>query len=1123
MNERTNTPQKARTLHGDPQYFGAFLNLARHNIFAVNNDVAKKNNFTLLDEEGKIANAFFTNPSNKLNQHQRLIYAQLRRFLPILKVFDYDALPIQERENNPSFSINFNSLADTLKIVFKELNEFRNDYSHYYSVENGIKRKLSISNALKDFLTTNYQRAIAYAQQRLEEVLLPEDFVIAAQTTLVDTNNNITQDGIIFLSCMFLTREHAIQLMSNAKGLKGTHEKPFIAKREVMMSYCITLPHDKFVSEDIGQALSLDIINELNKCPKTLYNLMNDANKKAFQPNIKNIENVLLNSVGNDVEEYEAYIQEISKKVRSNNRFYYFALRYIEQKRLLGDINFQIDVGKLILNEYPKSYSTGEPQERKIVENAKAFMPLHEITEEDALAKINRTGLSLVFEQYAPHYNIDNNKVGISFKKDYPIARPKTDNKANTPILKQPQANAFLSIHELQKIVLLEYLEPGATEKLIKNFVNTNDKKIFNRAFVDDIKSKINHLEVFQKRTDGKNSPAYNPKNLAELKSRKEALNKLLAPHQLNSKQIPTRILNYWLNIQEIEDLRQVEERIKLMRNECKNRLKAIDKGNYPKIGEMATFIARDIVQMIISEDKKHKITSFYYDKIQECLALFEDKEKKDLLIQILDVDLKLYANDGHPFLQKINLSNTKYTKDIYRNYLEEKGKKMVKRWNHKKGKNIEADISWMFTTFYVMEYNKEKNKNMTKVKLPDNLSNIPFTIRQFAKSPSDFDTWFNNVSKGKQYYKNGKGYQDNKKPVDLPTNLFDTTIKDLILKQLKEKGIDDVSPIQNYNELFKIWWQKIREDGTQPYYEAERNYTFTVGQESETLTFKLGTKPSFKAYCNSSFTNRLLKLKNVEREERNKTRSRNNLQPLTDSDVIKSVAKRIASTEKEIRILQEQDRLSLLMFERLVGNQSDAKLHFIEQVHNESIKAQHTVTGRLSFDNQGNLVKENKQKISKTITENRKRKEASLLKKYSYDRRLPELFEYFDTAHVEASVIKEELHTYNTVKDDIFDQVFELEQAIVDKDLEGVLSKNKYNISHIQHQPYLEWLLENNYINTADRQFLNMVRNTFSHNQYPQKQTMELYIKDWQEKRWANQIYDVYKNKITTIIQQIS
>ena len=205
-------------------------------------------------------------------------------------------------------------------------------------------------------------------------------------------------------------------------------------------------------------------------------------------------------------------------------------------------------------------------------------------------------------------------------------------------------------------------------------FIEINNSKILNKKFIESIKSKLTDFNTFNKRSQGrKEKSAYKKEALKYLLDRKEKLNQILAEYNLNVKQIPTRILDYWLNVADVQEKTAISDRIKLMKRDCMDRIKAMKKGKAPKIGEMATFIAKDIVDMIIGEEKKKKITSFYYDKMQECLALFADKEKKELFIHICNNELKLNESDGHPFLKNIILYDYRYTSDLYRRYLEEK------------------------------------------------------------------------------------------------------------------------------------------------------------------------------------------------------------------------------------------------------------------------------------------------------------------------------------------------------------------------------------------------------------------------------------------------------------------
>jgi hypothetical protein len=1110
-----------KTLSTTPEYFGAYLNMARLNIFNINNHLAEKFGASTLRDEGEIPNSFLV---PKINKNQTHIFSQLKKFMPIARVFDDETLPKFEQENliNKKGK-DINQLSESLAFIFKELNEFRNDYTHYYSTNSGIERKLKISNQLSDFLNENFIRAILHTKERFKDVYTEEDFSTASKTIIVNEDKTITQDGIVFLISIFLDRENAFQFINKIKYLKGTQNKMFTAKRETLSAFCIKLPHEKFISENPTQAFSLELINELNKCPKTLYNVITEEEKKAFQPELgdEELENIYTNSIPETIDDYESYIESITKRVRNNNRFSYFAMRFLDEKEIFPKLRFQIDLGKVIIAEYNKTLD-GNQELRKVVENVKAFGRLQDFrfAEETILNRIN-TSIKTEFEQFSPHYNFEEKigKIGINLAREDTakfLNRPKSEKKVTT-YLKQPEVEAFLSVHDLPKIILLEYLEKGKTESIINDFININKSKILNLEFIEIIKSKLSHLNEFNKRSQGrKQETTYHDKTLNDLHQRKKELNQILAEHGLNDKQIPSRISDYWLNITDVQEKIAISDRVKLMKRDCIDRLKAIQKGKAPKIGEMATFLAKDIIDMIIDEDKKQKITSFYYDKIQECLALFADEEKKNILIKIIN-ELLLNQKGGHPFLNKIDFSSFKYTSDIYKTYLQEKGQKLVSVFNPRSNKYIEKDQSWLQNNFYVLEWNENAKKNLTVVKIPSDVSKLPFSIRKLERKKSSFEQWFKYVTKGKEN-------NDRKKPIDLPTNLFDEVLKELLSTKLKDENIL-LDENANYNQLFKLWWEKYRKDSVQDFYHAEREYIF----ENKKLNFTINSKEKFEDYYKNEFLDTVYKLKQAQRTEDKKKNRK--LPDIVKTQVEKSIRNKIGKTEKEIRILQEEDRLMLLMFEQLVNKENlEPKLKNIEILLNESLLVKEKITGRLLFDDLGEIIEKDKEKkhITKHITENRKRKEYSVLKKYIFDRRLPELFEYFNEECIPIEKIKLELDSYNKAKETVFELIFELEKTIITKVKDSIINLHKQESKegnkegNVSHKPYLSWLLLQNIITEKDFRFMNMVRKSFSHNQFPQKKTMEIHIKKWTNGKYAQQIVEIYKEMNVEILTQI-
>lgn len=1114
--------KNVRTLSNDPQYFGGYFNMARHNIFIISNNTAEKHGkISLLVEEGHIPNSFLCNKeNNKINWNQ--VFAITDRFMPILKVFDSERLPKENTSEVEFEGKNFNLMSNTLKVLFSGINEFRNDYSHYYSTEKGTKRKDYLSEGLAKFIKENFLRAIEYTKMRFRDVFTDEDYDLVQKFELVEDDLRITEKGMVFLICMFLEREYAFQFISKITGLKGTQYKSFLVARNVLMAFCVKLPNDRFISDSPRQAMTLDIINTLGRCPKELYEAISEEDRRKFSPKIDSTatKNILENSVSDneEIDDFEVYIESITKKVRHRNRFSDFALKFIDETEAMGNWRFQIDLGKVVLDEYKKLLHN-EEQERKVVDNAMAFGKLNDLYEKDKeqlqinlLNKINKTDEPVIFDQFAPYYNVKGNKIGISARENIAIIIPSQYPESKVKIsIKQPQPEAFLSLKELSKVILLDFLKKGEATELITQFIDRNNKKIVNRDFIDTIKSSLPpEWEIFYKRTGNKNEPAYFQKTLNELESRKVNLDKVLDEHGLNHRQIPGRILDYWLNIQDVSIDRQIAKYIQSMKKDCIERVKALNKfrkerkGKIPKIGEMATFLAKDIVDMVIDQEKKRKITSFYYGKMQEYLALYADPEKRKLFISLIKDELNLFEAGGHPFLKEIKYNEINSTIDLYETYLIEKAVKKVVIHNGKNKQRREKDISWIYNTFYTLKWSEKANKKLVEIRLPEDKENIPYCICKLAEKSGSFDDkWLKNIIEG-------SSKTDKRKPIDLPTNLFDNRLIELLKEELETNQIN-YSENANLNLLFKLWWCKVREDKPQPFYKSRREYTIY----DEKVSFELDSKEQFSDYYQGQVERAWV---NENQKRQNERRTKPKLPNIDRKQVEKVFRNTIGGNEKLIRITQEEDRLMFLIFEQLLDSTENLKLKLsnIDGLLNETIIIKQKVDGEIGYG-------EDKNPISRIITANRKRKDYTILKKYVYDRRLPALFEYFSSEEISLDILKFELDSYNKSKQIVFDSAFSLEETIVNNDRQGleqlfVDENNQVQEGNIEHKPYLDWLRRNNLADENLLEFLRWVRNSFSHNEFPCKEKMDLMIREWENSNFAMQIAEVYKEKIEEI-----
>ena len=1096
---------RTRTISNDPQYFGGYLNMARLNIFNISNYIGKLFSQSQLDDDDHIANSFLTNETIK-NLNWNHVFSKALRFLPIVKLFDLEEYPreiideLGKKFIAPNETKDFHNMRKSLKLIFSNINNFRNDYSHFYSTISGTNRKLEIEDDIANLLRNAFTFAISHTKLRLKEVLKEEDFNLVSEKKMVEEGNKITTEGLVFLICMFLEREHAFHFIKRIIGFRGNHIKSFVATHEVFMTFCVKLPHDKLISEDYEQRLAMDMVKELNNCPKDLYRLLTERERAKLR-----YCSPLIGGNHNDVDQldYDSYREMLVSNIRHRNRFFYFALRFIDETNCFPTLRFHIDIGKLELVSYLKSFA-GSEEERRIVVDVKTFGKLSEFVEEDTLhKKIDKNGYTTGFDQFSPRYNFKLNKIGIRKSgTKFPIILPtivsKSDQTGNIKIrLKQYAPDAFLSLHMLPQIILIEYLERGASEKVINDFINKN-KEILDKKFIQQIKGELpTDWAKFQKRSDSKKRPAYDTYNLKSLTDRKQYLNDVLEKHNLNVKQIPTRVLEYWLNLNDVDGSQLFSNRIKLMKKECTDRLKVIEKSKInpnirtPKVGEMATFLAKDIVDMIVDSEIKSQCSSFYYHKLQKSLAFYATSDEKKIFSEIKD-ELKLIGTGGHPFLSRVLDKSPINTLEFYIYYLKEKADTRTYK--------TEKNNSWIEKTFYTTVKDKKTKKRMVTVRMPENASNIPYTIQQWAKiEKSKLDDWLNNI------------LNNNKKPLDLPANLFDAKLLELLSQELNQQNIA-FKPDDKWNELFKKWWN-FYDRGVQWFYNSEREYNIY----DEKINFSPNTKESFKEYYKSAF------------QKINELNQREGKKPINDQ--LERLFKRsIAGSEKRFRILQEEDMLKLLMVEKLTTGSDvsikNLQLSNVEELWNEIIP----VEMKLKYDKKDKVISNKSTDPSKTITIKTecKRKNYTTLYKYRYDKRLPGLTEYYPNQKITEDCLKEQLNSYNDAKLLLFDLVFKLEQHIIEYDKDSLIkqfvddSQNPAT-GYISHKVYLGWMLDKKIITEEEHCFLSIVRNKFSHNQFPRKEDIKNMCSLEGTSQIAKQIIDCYTLKVNNLISYIN
>lgn len=688
---------KVYTIEMTPEYFGAYLNIARHNIFMISQEMSRKFNKSSLDEDGNIGSSFLIRPLTSTDSSE-FIYQNLCRYLPLANAFSSDFRRSIEMDDDAT-GMDIVKLSSFLKIAFEELRDFRNDYTHYFSKDTGTKRKVLVENKLAIQLKVLFEVAVKLAKKRFQDIIPDKSFDTVEKSIesvlFVENTNQITTKGLVFFCCLFLDKENAFNFINKIYGFKKTGTPDFQATREVFSVLCVKLPHNKLDSRDYQQALLMDALNYLQRAPNELYNALDKNDQKLFKPTL---------NTNYDDKDYESYLQEISTLKRSRDRFPEFALNFLDASENFK-YDFQIYLGKIETKSYSKRVLGQMPEEknRSIVKDVKTFGKLSTYND-DVQKKIIKEkdfielfkGTEVKFIQYAPHYHISENKIALVQSKRSAFFR-----------IEYPQV--ILSISELPKVVLLELLFPGEASNIIKDFLKKNNymrqkgdnniANILDKEWIDNIKKQLPCYGTLKRYSvDSKDLLNYRTKEKyeeykAKFHQRKLRMAVILKGEGLNCRQIPSRIIDYWLNIEDTGNNYSFKERIKKAANDCKKRIKDIEKGRQLKVGEMASELARDIIKLVIARDVKTKITSFYYNLLQECLALYANNEKKQLFWELCKRDLNLLDKvKGHPFLAVLEGQSKNSTLDLYEAYL-----------------SLKKD--WLHNTFYSTTWDENKKK----------------------------------------------------------------------------------------------------------------------------------------------------------------------------------------------------------------------------------------------------------------------------------------------------------------------------------------------------------------------------------------------------------------------------
>lgn len=867
-------------------------------------------------------------------------------------------------------------------------------------------------------------------------------------------DGSINAFGLLFFVSLFLEKQDSIWMQKKIPGFKKASENYMKMTNEVFCRNHILLPKMRLETVYDKDWMLLDMLNEVVRCPLSLYKRLAPADQNKFKVPEKSSDNA------NRQEDDNPFSRIL---VRHQNRFPYFALRFFDLNEVFTTLRFQINLGCYHFAICKKQI--GDKKEvHHLTRTLYGFSRLQNFTQNtrpeewNTLVKTTELssgndgktvqGVPLPYISYTiPHYQIENEKIGIKiFDGDTAVDTDiwpsvSTEKQLNKPdkytLTPGFKADVFLSVHELlpmmfyYQLLLCEgMLKTDAGNAVEKVLIDTRNA-IFNLydAFVQEKINTITDLENYLQ--DKPILIGHLPKQMIDL----------LKGHQRDM-------------------LKAVEQKKAMLIKDTERRLERLNKqpeqkpnvaakntGTLLRNGQIADWLVNDMMRFQpVKRDKEgnpincSKANSTEYQMLQRAFAFYTtDSYRLPRYFEQLHL---INCDNSHLFLSRFEYDKQPNLIAFYAAYLEAK----LEFLNELQPQN------WASDNYFLL-----------------------------LRAPK------NDRQKLAEGWKNG---------FNLPRGLFTEKIKTWFNEHKTIVDISDCDIFKNrvgqVARLIPVFFNKKFKDHSQPFY----TYNFNVGNVSKPTEANYLSKEKrenlFKSYQNK-FKN------NIPAEKTKEYREYKNF----------SLWKKF---ERELRLIKNQDILIWLMCKNLFDEKIKPKKDILEPriavsyIKLDSLQTNTSTAGSLNalakvvpmtlaihIDSPKPKGKaRNNGKENKEFTVYIKEEGTKLLKWGNFktllaDRRIKGLFSYIEHDDINLEKypltkyqVDSELDLYQKYRIDIFKQTLDLEAQLLDKYSD--LNTDNFN------QMLSGWSEKEGIPRDIkeDTDFLKDVRNAFSHNQYP-------------------------------------
>ena len=968
--------------------------------------------------------------------------------------------------NDVSEKAKLDFTVNVLKRFSQVIRICRNYYSHYRVNVNGkqIETYLSCEPFILRYLEECYDSAKNIVKERFsmtdKDIMCAERYKTERSKTKFDNrgralfqrvrNNSclyhldngkktLSSFAYILMISLFLEKKYSRILAESTNRIKLSDRKIMC---ELISVHRFRLKVNNISVQNNLDSIALDILNEMRKCPKELFDIISQKDQDSFRTMAK---------VSDDADASEVLMR------RNSDRFAGLLMKYIDEARIFKDIRFMVSLGKYFFKFYNKTCIDGNSRVRCLSKNITGFGRISEIEIERKTlwdnsirnyddVHCNTPDESPYITNHRASYVFcgekDGKRIGLR------IYSESDETKMTIPELKPRETQnvsptCWMSIYEMPAMAFLLHLtnNNSTVENIIKNTIANytrlysdirdgklipQDEETISRILHDEYGGiTLNHITKNIKQYLTKQNANVQPSFETWAKSHYEDL---LAETE-------SRIARY--------------ETVSKLQEEQKS--KNIGKSKYinDKAGKYADFIAHDIMRFQPSaEEGRDKLTSLNFRILQSLLATYTE-DRCDELSRALK-SARIIGNSDkkmdNPIVSSMFSFRKKYkdVNSLYKAYL-------IARSNYLKLMLKLKDFSLL----------RKDNKKWQK------------RTHEFYKQLAG--RYLNDEYGGKEF----------EKSLELPRGMFEDAIRSELAKyKVMRKDANDRT--KNISYLIYSYFMNVLDDDCQRFYKFNRSYPIFNALYKEKPHDADIFRSVHDIYTLLSTNNPQGLSKRIETCKLNGQELRNKMNLNDKKNNLKAKYRELKNNETLLKRYKIQDMLLFLIARSILSSDGTSNGNNIGREAMANIKLKNITDGKvLSQSIDFSVVVELPDGSKKIIRQpDLKLKNYCQFFRFIQDRRIPTLFWLVTDKVISRDQLEEELGNYDCVHPEVVRNALALEKAYFDTKEGSLREKIKGTVRYLRFPEILRKLQIQDQATVLD------IRNSVSHHRYTTKVT---------------------------------